>query len=77
MKQAAQDIMEFNPQVRITVTGGERRVLVYKVGEGLVQIGNTGRALKDSEIEKYGLVSFPFCADGVAVVVNPKTPFKS
>src|SRR5699024_12403104 len=40
--------------------------------EGLVEIGNTGRALKETEIEKYGLVSFPFAIDGVAVVVNPQ-----
>ena len=42
--------------------------------EGLAQIGNTGRALKESEIKKYGLVSFPFAIDGVAVAVNPKNP---
>ena len=44
---------------------------VQKVGEGIVQIGNTGRALKPAEVEKYGLVSFPFAIDGVAVSVNP------
>lgn len=72
MKRAAQDIMEFNPQIRITITGGGSGVGVQKVGEGLVQIGNTGRALKDSETEKYGLVSFPFAIDGVAICVNIK-----
>ena len=36
-----------------------------------MQIGNTGRALKPAEVEKYGLVSFPFAIDGVAVAVNP------
>lgn len=72
MKKASQNIMKFNPKVRITVTGGGSGVGVQKVGEGLAQIGNTGRALKDSEIEKYGLVTFPFALDGVAVVVNPK-----
>jgi phosphate transport system substrate-binding protein len=43
---------------------------VQQVGEGLVQIGNTGRALKDSEVEKYGLKTFPFAIDGVAIAVN-------
>lgn len=71
MKQAAQNIMKVNPKLRITVTGGGSGVGVQKVGEGLVEIGNTGRALKATEIEKYGLVSFPFAIDGVAVVVNP------
>lgn len=72
MKQAAQNIMKVNPKIKITVTGGGSGVGVQKVGEGLVEIGNTGRALKETEIEKYGLVSFPFAIDGVAVVVNPQ-----
>ena len=71
MKLAAQAIMERYPDIRITVAGGGSCVGVQKVGEGLVQIGNTGRALKDTEIAKYGLVTFPFAIDGVAVAVNP------
>ncbi len=71
MKEAARQIMEANPDVRITVAGGGSGVGVQKVGEGIVQIGNTGRALKPAEVEKYGLVSFPFAIDGVAVAVNP------
>ena len=71
MKEAARQIMEANPAVRITVAGGGSGVGVQKVGEGSVQIGNTGRALKPAEVEKYGLVSFPFAIDGVAVAVNP------
>ncbi len=71
MKAAAKSIMNANPDIRITVAGGGSGVGVQKVGEGLVQIGNTGRPLKDGEISKYGLKSFPFAIDGVAVVVNP------
>ena len=74
MKDAAKNIMESNPGIRITVAGGGSGVGVQKVGEGLVQIGNTGRALKPSEIEKYGLVTWPFAIDGVAIVVNPANP---
>ena len=77
MKGAAQQIMQANPKIRITVAGGGSGVGVQKVGEGLVQIGNTGRALKESEITKYGLVSFPFAIDGVAVAVNPQNSVKS
>ena len=72
MKKAAQAIMASNGDIRITVAGGGSGVGVQKVGEGLVQIGNTGRALKESEVTKYGLVSFPFAIDGVAVAVNPE-----
>lgn len=71
MKLAAQAIMERQPDIRITVAGGGSGVGVQKVGEGLVQIGNTGRPLKEAEIAKYGLVTFPFAIDGVAVAVNP------
>lgn len=71
MKKAAQAIMTANHDIRITVAGGGSGVGVQKVGEGLVQIGNTGRALKESEISRYGLVTFPFAIDGVAIVVNP------
>lgn len=71
MKAAAKSIMNANPDIRITVAGGGSGVGVQKVGEGLAQIGNTGRPLKEGEISKYGLKSFPFAIDGVAVVVNP------
>ncbi|WP_455760055.1 phosphate ABC transporter substrate-binding protein [Cloacibacillus evryensis] len=71
MKEAAKRIMGVNPDIRITVAGGGSGVGVKQVGEGLVEIGNTGRPLKKDEVEKYGLETFPFAIDGVAVVVNP------
>lgn len=72
MKEAAKRIMSVNPDIHITVAGGGSGVGVKQVGEGLVAIGNTGRALKEDEISKYGLLSFAFAIDGVAVVVNPE-----
>lgn len=77
MVGAAKNIMSANPNVNITVTGGGSGVGVQKVGEGLVDIGNTGRPLKQSEIDKYGLVTFPFAIDGVAVVVNDANSVKA
>lgn len=71
MTAAAKKIMETNPKISITVAGGGSGVGVQKVGEGLVQIGNTGRALSAEEVAKYGLKSFPFAIDGVAVALNP------
>ncbi|VFU18537.1 Phosphate ABC transporter, periplasmic phosphate-binding protein PstS (TC 3.A.1.7.1) [anaerobic digester metagenome] len=76
MNDAGKNIMKFNPDIRITVAGGGSGVGVQKVGEGLVDIGNTGRAVSEAEKSKYGLVSFPFAIDGVAVVVNPKNQVK-
>ncbi len=74
MTAAAKKIMEANPKIAITVAGGGSGVGVQKAGEGLVQIGNTGRALSEDEVAKYGLKSFPFAIDGVAVAVNPANP---
>jgi len=71
MKEAAKRIMTVNPDIRISIAGGGSGVGVQQVGEGLVQIGNTGRALSSDEVAKYGLVSFAFAIDGVAVVINP------
>ena len=71
MQQAARNIMTANSNIRITVAGGGSGVGVKQVGEGLVGIGNTGRPLKDNEITEYGLKTFPFAIDGVAVAVNP------
>ena len=74
MKEAAKRIMTANPDIRITVAGGGSGVGVQQAGEGLVQIGNTGRAVSAEEAAKYGLKSFPFAIDGVAVAVNPANP---
>ncbi len=76
MTEAAKRIMTVNPDIRINVEGGGTGVGVQKAGEGLVEIGNTGRALSEDEIAKYGLVSFAFAVDGVTVVLNPANGVK-
>jgi phosphate transport system substrate-binding protein len=63
--------------VRISIAAGGSGVGVQKVGEGLVHIGNTGRALSTEEVAKYGLKSYPFALDGVAVAVHPKNRIAS
>jgi phosphate transport system substrate-binding protein len=74
MEEAAQRIMRAHPDIRITVAGGGSGVGVQKVGEGLVDIGNTGRPLSEAEQEKYGLHSYAFAIDGVCVAVHPSNP---
>lgn len=76
MEEAAKRIMTFNPKIRIFIAGGGSGVGVQKVGHGLVDIGNTGRPLSQDEIKKYGLKSFSFAIDGVAVVVSPQNPIE-
>lgn len=73
MKKAARQIMGHNPNIRITIAGGGSGVGVQQVAKGLVDIGNTGRALKNKEMN-LGLNSFPFAIDGVAVIIHPQNP---
>ncbi len=74
MKEAAKNIMTANPKITITVAGGGSGVGVKQVGEGLVDIGNTGRPLTEKEVAEYKLTSSPFAIDGVAVAVNAANP---
>jgi len=73
MKKAARQIMGHNPKIHITIAGGGSGVGVQQVAKGLVDIGNTGRALKNKEMN-LGLNSFPFAIDGVAVIIHPQNP---
>lgn len=77
MKAAADIIMQANPQIQISIAGGGSGVGIKQVGEGLVDIGNSGRKPTDEEIQKYGLVLHQWAIDGVAVVVHPDNPVKA
>lgn len=77
MKEAAKRIMIFNPEIRITIAGGGSGAGIKQVGEGLVDIGNSGRKATESEINKYGLKMVKWAIDGVAAVVNPKNSVKA
>jgi phosphate transport system substrate-binding protein len=77
MKTAAERIMSANPNIQISIAGGGSGVGIKQVGEGLVDIGNSGRAPSDEEIQKYGLNMFKWAIDGVGVVVNPQNTVKA
>lgn len=74
MKEAAKRIIAFNPDIQITIAGGGSGAGIKQVGEGLVDIGNSGREATEKEVKKYGLVKYKWAIDGVAAVVNPKNP---
>ena len=76
MKEAAQKIMAMNPNIQISIAGGGSGVGIKQVGEGLVEIGNSGRKPTDEEIKRYNLTLHLWAIDGVAPVVNPKNPVK-
>lgn len=74
MKEAAKQIMRSNPDISISIAGGGSGVGIKQVGEGIVDIGNSGRAPSEAEVEKYGLKMFKWAIDGVGVAVNPGNP---
>jgi phosphate transport system substrate-binding protein len=77
MKEAAKQIAEINPNIQISIAGGGSGVGIKQVGEGLVNIGNSGRTPTDEEIKKFDLKLFKWAIDGVGIVVHPKNPVKS
>ncbi len=72
MKEAAKQIMTAHPDIQNTIAGGGSGVGIKQAGEGLVDIGNSGRKPTDDEIARYGLKLYQWAIDGVAVVVNPQ-----
>ena len=77
MKEAAKKIMTFNPDIQIIIAGGGSGAGIKQVGEGLVDIGNSGRKATKAEIDKYELEMYKWAMDGVATVVNPRNSVKS
>jgi phosphate transport system substrate-binding protein len=77
MKEAAKQIMTAHPDIQITIAGGGSGVGIKQVGEGLVDIGNSGRKPTDDEIKRYGLKLYQWAIDGVAVVVNPRNKVRA
>ncbi|MFH2121864.1 MAG: phosphate ABC transporter substrate-binding protein [Pseudomonadota bacterium] len=71
MKEVARRIMTVNAEIQVSIAGGGSGVGIKQVGEGLVDIGNTGKKPSDEEISKYNLHLFKWAIDGVSVIVNP------
>ena len=71
VKEVAKKFMEQHKDVKVVVSGGGSGVGIKQVGAGIVDIGDSGRDLKDSEIKKYRLTPHKIAIDGIAVVVNP------
>ncbi len=68
-QEAADMFMDENPDVTVNVQGGGSSVGVSNVAEGVVEIGNASRGLKEEE-ESLGLVDHEVALDVVVVVVN-------
>ncbi|MFH1154283.1 MAG: phosphate ABC transporter substrate-binding protein [Pseudomonadota bacterium] len=77
IKEAAERIMTLNPSIQISLAGGGSGAGIKQVGEGLIDIGNSGRKATDTEMATYGLKDYKWAIDGVAVIVNPSNGVKS
>ena len=77
MKEAAKRVMAANGDIQITIAGGGSGAGIKQVGEGLVDIGNSGRKPSDAEVEKYGLSMYRWAIDGVTAIVNPGNTVKA
>ncbi|NOQ45727.1 MAG: phosphate ABC transporter substrate-binding protein [Desulfobulbaceae bacterium] len=77
MKEAAKQIIRSNPKIQIGIAGGGSGLGIKQAGEGLIDIGNTGRKPTDEEISKYALKLFKWAIDGVGAVLHPENSVKS
>lgn len=62
-----------NPDVKIEISGGGSGTGISEATSGVIDIGMSSRALKDSEKEG-GLTDYIIALDGVAVIVNTVNP---
>ena len=69
-QEAADQLMEENPDANITVQGGGSSVGITQVSQGVVEIGNSSRELKDEE-KSLGLVDHKVALDIIVIIVNP------
>ena len=69
-QEAATGFMEDNPDATVEVQGGGSSTGITQVREGVVDIGNASRDLKDEE-DDGTLVDHKIAFDIIAVVVNP------
>jgi len=72
-QEAADMFMDENPGVTVNVQGGGSSVGISNVAEGVVQIGNSSRGLKDEE-KNLGLVDQEIALDVIVVIVHKDVP---
>ena len=70
MLALGESFMTVNPGVKVEIQGGGSGAGVKNASEGVTDIGNASRALKDEE-KSLGLKDTIVAVDGIAIVVNP------
>ncbi len=77
MEDLAKQVMEKYPNIKISIAGGGSGLGIKQAGEGLIDIGNSGREVSQDEINKYGLKVYRWAIDGIAIIVHPNNPIKN
>ncbi|WP_028582783.1 phosphate ABC transporter substrate-binding protein [Desulfogranum japonicum] len=77
MKEAARQIINYNPDIQISIAGGGSGLGIKQVGEGLIDIGNAGRQATAEEIHKFDLNVLKWAVDGVGVIVHPENTIQA
>ncbi len=72
-QEAADRFMESYPDVTVNVQGGGSSVGISNAAEGVVDIGNSSRDLKDDE-RNLGLVGHEIALDVIVIIVNKEVP---
>ena len=72
MQVLRQAYIDLNPGVEIEISGGGSGTGISEATSGVLDIGMSSRALKDTE--KSALEGIEIALDGVAVIVNPANP---
>src|SRR4030042_414440 len=72
-QEAADMFMDKNPNANVTVQGGGSSVGITNVLEGIVDIGDSSRELKDDEKGK-GLMDYEIAYDVITVITNKDVP---
>ncbi len=72
-QEAADMFMDENPEVTVNVQGGGSSVGISNVAEGVVDIGNSSRGLKDEE-KNLGLVDHEIALDVIVVIAHKDVP---
>ncbi|MDD5102107.1 MAG: phosphate ABC transporter substrate-binding protein [Endomicrobiaceae bacterium] len=80
-QRAAEELMDSNSQIEITVRGGGSGVGINSLISKKCDIATASRAIKDSELNKASLngvapKAYVVAMDGIAVVVNSENPVR-
>ncbi len=82
VSRLAEEYMNDNPHVSIAVTGGGSGVGISSLIDGDIDVANSSRPMRDSEVEALkansgqDVFAVRFAVDGVAVLVNENNPIE-